>query len=135
MRLRRKRGTTVWLVTWEHQGEHARPPRSIAAIFNQRWSDKRVHEAIEWLYANEALSLFERVAYAAKRFNPYPAEFITVGAVRWSWRIICGDNPFLYARIVDRFTCVSDEESTATWNERSISDNVREDSERRAMST
>ena len=126
VRLKRKRGITVWLVTWEHQGEHARPRIRIAALFNQRCSNKRVRAAVEWLYANEAFSLSERAEYAAKRFNPYPAEFSIVGMVSWSWRITCGHNPHLYARIVDHFVPVGADDSSAVWEERGIPDIVRE---------
>src|SRR5206468_1342768 len=52
-------GITAWLVTWEHDGDHAVPPSRIAAILSSRWSPERVRDEVELIYVNSHLSLAE----------------------------------------------------------------------------
>ena len=94
----------VWLVTWEWAGDHAKvnEDERVAAILSPRWSADRVRETIELLYVNSMYSPGERLSYANNRkFNPYPARFSSIGRVPWSGEIICGANPWLWARKVD----------------------------------
>jgi hypothetical protein len=118
---RRKRGITAWLVTWDHIGDHAKPPTRIAAILNPRWSSERVREIVEILYVNSNYCPSERIGYAKnKSFNPYPAEFDRLRGVPWLGRIFCGHNPFLYARVVDNLVAPDEgfDETQVTWDER-----------------
>jgi hypothetical protein len=116
------KGITAWLVTWEWVGDHAKPERKIAAILNPRWSPDRVREYVEFIYANSYYSISERIDYAKNRsFNPYPAEFMRVrGGVQWQGQIICGHNPWLFARLVDNLVATgeSDDEDKVVWTER-----------------
>jgi len=109
-------------VTWEWVGDHAKPERKIAAILNPHWSPDRVREYVEFIYANSHYSISEQIAYAKNRsFNPYPAEFMPVrGGVQWQGQIICGHNPWLFARLVDNLVATgeSDDEDKVVWTER-----------------
>lgn len=122
---RRPKGITAWLVTWEHSGAHATPPRRVAAILNRRWSPDRVRETVELIYVMTQYSPAEQIAYAKDRsFNPYPAEFERVfGGPIWDGRIFCGHNPWLYARRVDNLIASSDVlGAEVTWSERPTPD-------------
>jgi hypothetical protein len=92
---------------------------NIAAILNSRLSGKRVREIVELLYVNSQYSLSERLRYAnGKKFNPYPAQFGTLERVPWEGQIICGHNPYLYARRIDDCRVVGEGvEETLTWKE------------------
>jgi len=111
----------AWLVTWEWVGDHARMENKIAAILNYRLSPERAGEIVELIYVNEQFTLSERIAYAkSKGNNPYPAQFDSIHGVPWTARIICGHNPFLYARLVDDLRVEIDKsgKETLNWKER-----------------
>jgi hypothetical protein len=115
----RSQGKTVWLVTWEWAGEHARRDDKVAAIFNPRYSSERVRDFIERLYSSD-YSLSEKLAYALEpRKNPYLAIFGALNGHTWTGEIICGHNPFLKGRLVDDFLIErqSDGKEVATWKE------------------
>lgn len=116
-----RKGIKAWLVTWEGDGDHAKPERKIAAILNPHWWPRRVREYVEFIYVNSCYSVSERIAYAKNRsFNPYPAEFLHMNGVVWRDRITCGDNPLLYARVVDNLAATGepDDEESVVWAER-----------------
>jgi hypothetical protein len=116
------KGITAWLVTWDGVGEE-NAKQNIATILNPHWSARRVRELVEIIYVNSAYSLSERIGYAKNRsFNPYPAQFSGFNGIRWEGQIICGDNPWLFARIVDNLTVDPDNEQKTTWSERPIPD-------------
>lgn len=50
----------------------------------------------------------------------YPAEFLRIGNVPRQGGIVCGDNPWLHARLVDGFQAGRDAEGKQifTWKER-----------------
>lgn len=50
---------------------------------------------MESLYVNARYSLGKRLACTAKKFNPYPAEYGTLGSAGWLDQITCGHNPSL----------------------------------------
>ena len=101
-RMRAKKGIAAWLVTWEGLGDRSKMKRKVAAILNPHWSPRRVLEYVEFIYVINNYSIDEQIAYAKnKSFNPYPAEFNRIRGVPWDGQIICGHNPFLYARLVD----------------------------------
>jgi hypothetical protein len=107
----------AWLVTWEWDGEHARVDDKIAAVLNPRLSGDSVRKIVELLYVNAGLSIVERLAYArSARNTAYPAEF-----VGWEGQIVCGSNPFLYARRVEdvRVEVGEDGEGDLQWSEQS----------------
>lgn len=122
-----QRGMSAWLATWEHFGEHARPPGRIAAVFNPRWSASRVQEHLELLYVRHAYTLSEQLRYANnRRFNPYPAQFANPHGIPFGDRLTCGHNPFLYARLVSNLRLVGklEDEASLTWDERPLPKNM-----------
>ncbi|MFP6888323.1 MAG: hypothetical protein VCF07_00995, partial [Nitrospinota bacterium] len=52
--------------------------------------------------------------------NPYPAEFNKIKGVTWEGQIICGHNPYIYARLVEGLKVETDREGNENlkWNER-----------------
>ena len=117
----RTRGIAAWLVTWEHIGEHARPPTKVATVLSPRLSGRRVLEIVELLYANAAYEPSERIAIAkSRRENPYPAQFGSLGGVPWGGQIVCGHNPFLEARLVSNLRVETDSSGHEqfVWDER-----------------
>jgi hypothetical protein len=84
----------AWLVTWEWYGDNAKVEDNIAAILDSRLSGKRVRWIVELLYVNSQYILSERLHYAGRKFNPYPARLE-------DGEIFCGHNPYLHARRVD----------------------------------
>jgi hypothetical protein len=121
-----QRGILVkaWLVTWEGDGERAKVKikNRIAAILNSRTSAERVRELVEFIYVNEWYSVSERLAYAkSRRGTPYPAQFTSISGVQWEGQIFCGDNPFLFARIVEDIHVedAATSEGKLLWRERS----------------
>jgi hypothetical protein len=113
----RSRGIKAWLVTWEHFGAHAKPPRRIAMVINSRRSPERVREIVELLYINETASPGELVLYAAGKHNPFPARFGEVEGITYEGEITCGHNPYLRARRVEELYYVGDggEEEQVKW--------------------
>ncbi len=112
---------SMWLVTWEWAGEHAKVENKIAAVLNYRFSEERVRKIAELLYANESYTLRMRLACAKnKKNNPYPAAFNSKGGVPMTSWIICGHNPYIYARRVDDLHIDVNEkgEEFLVWKER-----------------
>ncbi len=115
---RRGKGITAWLVTWNSVGED-NSPQSIAAVLNPHWSARRVRDLVEVIFVNSSYSLSERIGYAKNRsFNPYPAQFSGFNGVLWEGQIMCGANPWLFARLVDNLIVDPDNENKVTWRER-----------------
>ncbi len=121
MRKRKPRKIRAWLVTWEWIGNHAKRHDKVAAILNPRLSTDRARDLVELFYLNTYYDLSERITYIAnKRKNPYPARFMDIEGVPWMGAIYCGDNPFLFARLVDDFAVERDQhgKETAIWRDR-----------------
>ncbi len=74
----------------------------IAAILPARWSDERVSDFVEFLYARATSNVRELASYAKKRMdNPYRAKVgEVINDVPHGGRIHCGAHPSLYARHV-----------------------------------
>ena len=120
-RKRNRGGISAWLVTWEHAGTHASPPRRVVAVYNPRWSPERVRELVELLYVGANYTIFEQIAYANNRsFNPYPARFGSLKGIPWMREIYCGHNPWLFARLVDNLRTEEsgDGDERVLWDER-----------------
>lgn len=112
----------AWLITWERCGDHARRADPVAAILDYRFLPKRVCALVEWMYLSAMYSLNPRTGYATEKMcNRYPAQFgKTPDGVPWEEEIICGNNPFLKARLVDNLAVEWDAEGKkkTSWNER-----------------
>jgi hypothetical protein len=111
------RGAKAWLVTWEHMGAHAKPEERIAAVLSPRWSEERVRQFVELLYANATFSVSERIAYMKGQFSPYPAQFDSQGGVTLADSVHCGANPWLFARRVNGLVVSWTSSEGATWQE------------------
>jgi hypothetical protein len=101
-------------------GDHAQPERKIAAVLRPQLSGRRVRELVEFLYASLEYRPFEQLEIVfGLRSNPYPATFGSLkdgAAGLWQGEVICGDNPWLRARLVDNLIISPDGEPT--WEER-----------------
>lgn len=119
---KQRKGNSVWLVTWEWVGDYAKPGNIIAAILNPRWSAERVREYVEFIYVLSQYTVSEQVGYAKNRsFNPYPAKFNQIRGIPWQGQIICGHNPYLFARLVDKLTVTDDSnEEKVIWAKRAV---------------
>ena len=118
--MKRRKGPSAWLVTWEWCGDHAELENKVAEILNPRLSPERVREVVELLYQRES-SLSEKVAWRLlKRPQAYPAEFPAVEGARWKGQIHCGHNPWLLARQVDDLTVNigADGKEALSWKDR-----------------
>lgn len=119
---KRERGRTAWLVTRHWVAE--RPRFEIAGIFGRRLGGTRVREFVELIYLTSGyFMLSEQLAIAWPRHGrlPYAARFgQTADGEPWECEILCGDDPFLRARIVDDLTVERDAggKETAVWKER-----------------
>jgi len=103
----------AWLITWDWIGDAAAVADIVVGVLNPRWSDKRVAEIVEFLYANATANVAELSHYAKKPSNnPYRAE-IRNGTIH------CGSNPFLYARVVSdlRIETTINNKETISWME------------------
>jgi|SRR5271170_1825578 len=58
--MKKQRGYSAWLVTWEWSGEHAAVEDKVAEILDPRSSPNRVQQIVELLYHKEA-SMSEKV--------------------------------------------------------------------------
>jgi hypothetical protein len=97
----------VWLVTWD--GSTGVPEDPVVAVLNCRMSVHSVKEFVELLYATLSYTSREKFLYAINRKdNPYPA---TMNVFE---KINCGDNPWLYARLVSNLKVI---DGKLTWRE------------------
>ena len=97
---------SAWLVTWEWIGDHAHVEESekIVAVLNYRWSSEKVRDLVEQLYAAFKYGPSDKAAVAHnKKTNPYCAKFGSISGVPWGGEVMCGHNPWLYARSVKNF--------------------------------
>jgi hypothetical protein len=91
----------AWLVTWEWTSDSAAVADEIAAVLPSRWSERRVTDVVEQLYALHTSNLQELAAYARNpKSNPYLVRSVDGHADILS----CGAHPWLFARKVSKFT-------------------------------
>lgn len=125
--MRKQRGVSAWLVTWEWIGEHAKCERKVAEILDPRFSPEKVREIVE-LHYHRTATLDEKIAWRLRKGNQqYPAKFQTIEGLEWRDQIICGHNPWLLARLVDELVVErdSEEREIATWQDRSSPKDAR----------
>jgi len=112
----------VWLVTWEWDGDSTRVVDRVAAVLDNRYSSQSVARFVEFLYARATSNVKELLHYARHRKNnPYQAKIgITINDISHGDRIVCGANPYLYARFASNFSVnddVSNELEIVSWTE------------------
>lgn len=110
----------MWLVTWEWDGDHAKPDwEVIEALLPWRWGCKKVQEFLEQSYMRQCCSYRERATYTIHPSrNPDKART----ADRWDGQVFCGVQPFLFARRA-RFRLTEQDEPD--WKDDPIPDQVR----------
>lgn len=109
----------AWLITWEGTPHALGQRERVVAVFDSRLSGKRIRPYVELFYANSEYSLVERLLYAKKKFNPYPARFKTIEGIPWQGEVICDSNPWLCARWVKNLKVKLDGNGTEefSWQE------------------
>lgn len=78
--------------------------QEIVAILNPRIGGRRVREFLDLLQLTSDLTLQEQAAILWPRHGslPYPAHFgQTTKGQPWEGEIMCGNDPYLRARLVD----------------------------------
>jgi hypothetical protein len=121
MRSARPRKVSAWLVTRQWIAAH--PRSEVAAILSPRLGGVRVREFVELLHVTSSFTLSEQASMMWPRHGqtPYPAKFgQTEDGHRWEGEILCGNDPYLWARVVEDLTVEweADGRETATWKER-----------------
>lgn len=124
----KRRGISAWLVTWDFAGEHSRDALrrltgsddEVVAVLSPRLGPKTIRQFVEQRYADIWLSAPERLDYVSGRRNLSPAEY-----GEHMGQIVCGDNPWLYARKVSNLRAVDYEQFA--WDERpGLSEEMRD---------
>jgi len=101
MRRKKQSGMKAWLVTWDWCGRHAAVADKVAAILSPQYSDGKVKEVVRLLYILATSDLSDLADYAKRPGQiPYKPQGQVINSIPHSDRIICGHNPFLYARPV-----------------------------------
>jgi hypothetical protein len=104
----------AWLITWDWLGDHAKVENRFVALLNPRCSGDTVKRVVEHIYISRQLALHEQLAYVKHpKSSLYCAQFgnMEVGrttrerlhlppVVPCDEEVTCGDNPWLWARIV-----------------------------------
>jgi hypothetical protein len=89
------RDLEAWVVTSEHFGP-GKP--ELVEILNPRLNAENVRRLVELIYQKDA-STIEKINWRLRRKScPYPAEFVQIEGVPFSYEISCGHNPRLRAR-------------------------------------
>jgi len=111
----------AWLVSWEGVNDPDVADQRIAAILNQDLPVAEVSTIVEVLYASATYTLHEQATWAeAPGQNPYRAHSEAMPLSSSPWRIVCGHDPWLEARVVEGLSVqVDDEQDTETivWQE------------------
>jgi hypothetical protein len=121
MSSKKVRGRAAWLVTRHWVADH--PRWEVAAIFSARLGGGRVREFVELLHLASGFTLGEQVEMQWPRHGriPYAARFgQTADGQPWASEVLCGNDPFLRARLVDELTVERDVDGNekAVWKER-----------------
>jgi len=123
MQEKKSRRPKAWLVTKHWVADH--PGREEpTAIFSSRLGGVRVREFVELIYLTSGyVTLSEQMTIAWPRYGriAYRAKFgQTVEGDPWECEILCGDDPYFKARLVDdlRIERGADGNEKVTWKER-----------------
>jgi hypothetical protein len=99
-----RRNVKAWLFTWE--GDHGMENK-VALLLRADTAESRVAELVALLYANACGSFGERLSQALVRDDaerPYRTRFAMPRGAERESHLMCGGNPCLYARRVERVT-------------------------------
>jgi hypothetical protein len=115
-------GQAAWLVTRHWVANH--PMWEVVAIFSPRLGGGRVREFVELIYITSGyFTLSEQLSMMWPRYGrtPYAAKFgQTKEGDPWDGEVICGDDPYLRARLVNDLIIERDAngQERAVWKER-----------------
>lgn len=105
----------AWLVTWEWDGDARAVADKVVAVFNPRWSARRVAPLVECLYIHSTATVGQAAQFAKR-----PGKSRCRAKILEDSQITCGDHPRLLARKVDSLEVVEDPETlleTIYWTE------------------
>jgi hypothetical protein len=128
MKRTKLRKVTAWLITRHWTADY--PKREVVAILSPRIGGVRVRDLVDFLNMTKELTLGEQISVMWPRHGrtPHPARFgQTKEGEPWAGEILCGNDPFLRARIVDDLTVERDSEGgeIVNWKERSRPSSLR----------
>jgi len=106
----------AWLITWDWNGDHAKVGNPLIAIFSARRSKKFISDYIQQYYLM-ATSSASDIAYYMNRTNRIPYK---PNNQLGSSGIVCGDNPWIDARVVSSLMIETDDDKDIeilTWQE------------------
>ena len=110
----------AWLLTWDGTCQKITDDNRIIGIISSRRSDSFVAELVEFLYARNSSSASD-MAYIAnhQKQKPFTAERTQIiNDVPHGERIICGHNPWIYARKVKNLKITEEDGfEVVTWQE------------------
>lgn len=112
----------AWLITWEGTSEKLNDENRLFAIIGARRSIEFIVDILEFLYLRASSNASEMAYLVTRpRKKHFKAEMSQlINGVPHGDRILCGHNPWLYARKVTELNVVIAEESGAehvTWRE------------------
>jgi hypothetical protein len=115
----RRRNVKAWLITWE--GDH-NLANNVAMLLHPKTAERRVAELIDLLYANACGTPSERLLYLTERDfigRPYRLRLADRDGCPRDRHILCGENPCLYARLVEHVRVERSESGTEAlqWSE------------------
>ena len=119
---KKDRGRTAWLVTRHWVADY--PKCEVAAIFSPRLGGGRVREFVELIYVTSGyFTLSEQLSMRWSRYGqiPYAARFgQTKEGAPFAGEVLCGDDPYLRARLVDDLKVERDADGNEkpVWKER-----------------
>ncbi len=118
---KKQKGRAAWLVTRHWVADQ--PRREIVAILNPRIGGGRVREFVELLHLTSDFTLDEQASMQWPRHGciPYCAHFgQTTKGEPWAGEVLCGNDPYLRARLVDDLIVErnTDGKETAVWKDR-----------------
>jgi hypothetical protein len=89
----------MWLVTWEWRDDSKKVPDPLIAVFSTRKSADQITEYVERHYAMSSCTAREFIRYVNRPFCKASTSE-KINDVPHGERIRCGNNPWIYARIV-----------------------------------
>jgi hypothetical protein len=109
----------AWLLTW--QWYDSRHPDKVAAIISSRRSEKYIREIVELLLKTTEYNATDMAYFAnRRRESQYQASTLMVNGVSHGDRLVCGHDPFIYARKVSCLQIKRDRdngEEIVSWKE------------------
>lgn len=110
----------AWIITWEWAGAHAEMEDKVVNFLSREKTPREVAGVVQMLYAQFTSTLGELARYAAEPESmPYKSAIHETTA--GYYRVVCGHDPWLEARLVKELSVRMDENTsleTITWEER-----------------